>query len=131
MKKIILVLAVLFFSCVSFVSLLSQESSLPEDWHKLADTAWAVENTTAMTIAVGNSLDIATAKQIASMTANNLAIELLGKKVVDTLKSNSGETITKIRFYGKSSSSIIDEALFEEKDGTYSYYLAAKVTVKK
>jgi hypothetical protein len=128
MRKIIVVLVVLF-SAVSLFS--QQESLLPEDWHKMADTAWVITLNTAMTIAAGNSMDIATAKQIASMVANNLAVNLLGEKVTDSLKSNSGETITKIRFYGKASSSIIDEALFKEKDGTYSYYLAVKVTVKK
>jgi len=123
MRKFCIVLALLLYAVNLF--------ALPDNWHTLADTAWVTSSSDmALTIVVGNSIDMATAKKIAMSKAGHLAVELLGKKVADTLTSETGETITRIRCYSTITDRIMDEKLFQEKDGTYSYYLIVMVAVK-
>ena len=122
MRKFCIVLALLLYAVNLF--------ALPDNWHTLADTAWVTSSSDmALTIVVGNSIDMATAKKIAMSKAGHLAVELLGNKIADTLTSATGETITKMRSYGNTTSRIMDEKLFQEKDGTYSYYLIMIVIV--
>ncbi|MFH0840465.1 MAG: hypothetical protein V1865_00555 [bacterium] len=105
---------------------------LPEDWHKMADTAWAIDNVTALSIVAGESPSIATAKMIALSRAKFLGVELLGEEVADTLVSDDGSLkITKSRLYKKISSVMRKERTFKKDNGNILYYLAVRVTVIK
>lgn len=126
MKKLLVVLALLFCS----MNLFSQK--LPDDWHTMADTAWVINPSTALAIAMGESPDMATAKKIALERAKTLGIELLGEVIADTLVSeDGGMKITKSRVYKQVSSAIRREATFQGQGSNVLYYLAVRVTVIK
>jgi len=131
MRKFCIILAILLYA----INLFSQES--PGKWYTCADTTWATSKSNmVVTITVGNSINMATAKKIALSKSSNLAIKFFGKKVVDTLTTATGETIIQTTSSTSATARIMDEKLFQadklfqEKDGTYSYYLMIIVAIK-
>ncbi|MFH1412619.1 MAG: hypothetical protein ABIG10_01145 [bacterium] len=109
---VVLLVVISLSSCITMQEIQTKEINVPglsSNWWKEADTAY-VYGDYYIAIGKGQSIDLATSKNIASMNASSQIMRLAKKH-----KASISNTI------------YIAEKCFLEKDGSYTRYLAVKV----